>query len=335
MNFHPFFIIRHLSFGGAVSGALALVLVLTLPATTIAQSYPSRTIRYIVGYTPGGTADMLARAVGQKLNETWGQPVLVENRPGGGTNIATEVAAKSPPDGYTLFMPTVANAINPTLYPKLGYDPIRDFVNIINFAKVPGILVVHPSVPVKNAKELIALAKAHPDQLRHGSPGIGSPHHLAGEIFKTMSGVKMIHVPYRGASPAIADVVAGHIEVYFGAMVSTLPHARNGRLRALGVTSLKRVAAVPDIASLDEQGLKGFETGSWFGMAVPTGTPRDIINKLHTEAVRAIAARDIRDRMIAEGAEFVDDTPEQFTGFFKAEIVKWGKAVKASGAKVD
>lgn len=335
MNFHPFFIVRHLSFGGAVSGALALFLVLALPATTIAQSYPSRTIRYIVGYPPGGTADMLARAVGQKLNEAWGQPVLVENRPGGGSNIATEVAAKSPPDGYTLFMPTVANAINPMLYPKLGYDPIRDFVNIINFAKVPGILVVHPSVPVKNAKELIALAKAHPDQLRHGSTGIGSPHHLAGEIFKTMSGVKMIHVPYRGASPAIADVVAGHIEVYFGAMVSTLPHARSGRLRALGVTSLKRVAAVPDIASLDEQGLKGFETGSWFGMAVPTGTPRDIINKLHAEAVRAIAARDIRDRMSAEGAEFVGDTPEQFTGFFKAEIVKWGKAVKASGAKVD
>lgn len=318
----------------AVSG----VLVTLAGQDVLAQSaanYPGKTIRYIVGYTPGGTADMLARAVGQKLNETWGQPVLVENRPGGGTNIATEVAAKSPPDGYTLFMPTVANAINPTLYPKLGYDPIRDFVNIINFAKVPGILVVHPSVPVKNAKELIALAKAHPDQLRHGSTGIGSPHHLAGEIFKTMSGVKMIHVPYRGASPAITDVVAGHIEVYFGAMVSTLPHARNGRLRALGVTSLKRVAAASDIATLDEQGLKGFETGSWFGMAVPTGTPRDIINKLHAEAVRAIAARDIRDRMSAEGAEFVGDTPEQFTAFIKTEIVKWGKAVKASGAKVD
>lgn len=335
MNFHPFFIVRHLPFGGAVSGALALFLVLTFPATTIAQSYPSRTIRYIVGYTPGGTADMLARAVGQKLNEAWGQPVLVENRPGGGTNIATEVAAKSPPDGYTLFMPTVANAINPTLYPKLGYDPIRDFVNIINFAKVPGIVVVHPSVPVKNAKELIALAKAHPDQLRHGSTGIGSPHHLAGEIFKTMAGVKMIHVPYRGATPAIIDIVAGNIEVYFGAMVSTLPHVKNGRLRALAVTSLKRIAAVPDLATLDEQGLKGFETGSWFGMAVPTGTTRDIINKLHAEALRAIAARDIRDRMSAEGAEFVGDTPEQFTAFIKTEIVKWGKAVKASGAKAE
>ncbi|MGQ0525824.1 MAG: tripartite tricarboxylate transporter substrate binding protein [Betaproteobacteria bacterium] len=300
-----------------------------------ATSYPTKPIRYIVGYTPGGTADMLARAVGQKLTEAWGQQVIVENRPGAGTNIGTEIAAKSPPDGHTLFMPTVANAINPTLYPKLTYDPIRDFAYIINFAKVPGILTVHPSVPARNAKDLIALAKARPGELRHGSTGIGSPHHLAGEIFKTMAGVKMIHVPYRGATPAIADIIAGHIEVYFGAMVSTLPHARNGRLRALAVTSAKRVEAVPDIATLNEQGLRGFETGSWFGMAVPAATPRDIIAKLHAGAVRAIAAPELRQRMSAEGAEFVGDTPEQFTAFFKSEVAKWGKAVKASGAKVD
>jgi tripartite-type tricarboxylate transporter receptor subunit TctC len=300
-----------------------------------AANYPAKPIRYIVGYTPGGTADMLARAVGQKLTEAWGQQVIVENRPGGGTNIGTEIAARSAPDGYTLFMPTVANAINPTLYPKLNFDPVKDFAYIINYAKVPGILVVHPSVPVKNAKELIALARARPNELRHGSTGIGSPHHLAGEIFKTMSGVKMIHVPYRGATPAIADVIAGHIEVYFGAMVSTLPHAKGGRLRALAVTSAKRVAAAPDVATLDEQGLKGFETGSWFGMAVPAATPREIINKLHAEATRSIAAPELRKRMSAEGAEFVGDTPEQFTAFFKSEMVKWGKAVKASGAKVD
>jgi tripartite-type tricarboxylate transporter receptor subunit TctC len=300
-----------------------------------ATSYPTKPIRYIVGYTPGGTADMLARAVGQKLTEAWGQQVIVENRPGAGTNIGTEIAAKSPPDGHTLFMPTVANAINPTLYPKLTYDPVKDFAYIINFAKVPGILTVHPSVPARNAKELIALAKARPGELRHGSTGIGSPHHLAGEIFKTMAGVKMIHVPYKGATPAIADIIAGHIEVYFGAMVSTLPHAKSGRLRALAVTSAKRVEAVPDIATLNEQGLKGFETGSWFGMAVPAATPRDIIAKLHAGAVRAIAAPELRQRMSAEGAEFVGDTPEQFTAFFKSEVAKWGKAVKASGAKVD
>jgi tripartite-type tricarboxylate transporter receptor subunit TctC len=300
-----------------------------------APAYPAKTIRYIVGYTPGGTADMLARAVGQKLTETWGQQVIVENRPGAGTNIGTEVAARSAPDGYTLFMPTVANAINPTLYPKLNFDIMRDFVHITNFAKVPGIVVVHPSVPARNVKDLIALARAHPDSLRHGSTGIGSPHHLAGEIFKSMSGVKMVHVPYRGASPALVDIVAGHIEVYFGAMVSTLPHAKAGKVRALGVTTLKRVAAVPDIPTISEQGLKGFETGSWFGMSVPTGTARDIIGRLHAESVRILALPEIRNRMMSEGAEFVADTPDQFTAFIRSEIEKWGKAVKASGARAD
>ena len=304
-----------------------------LAISASAQQYPAKPIRYIVGYTPAGTADMLARAVGQKLYEAWGQQVIVENRPGAGTNIGTEVGAKAPPDGYTLFMPTVANAINPTLYPKLNYDMTKDFAYVTNFAKVPGIVVCHPSTPVKNAKELAALAKANPNSLRHGSTGVGSPHHLAAEIFKTMAGVKMIHVPYRGAAPALTDVMGGQIEIYFGAMVSTIPHVKSGRLRALGVTSLKRVAAAGSTPTLDEQGYKGFETGSWFGMAAPAGTPREIIMKLHAESMKAIASPDIRDRMSAEGAEFVGDTPEQFTAFIKTEIVKWAKAVKASGAK--
>ena len=298
-----------------------------------AANYPSKPIRYLVGYTPAGVADLLARAVGQKLYEAWGQQVIVENRPGGGTNIAAEMGAKAAPDGYTLFMPTVANAINPTLMAKMNFDLMRDFIHITNYAKVPGILVVHPSVPVKNAKELIALAKARPGELRHGSTGIGSPHHLAAEIFKTMAGIKMIHVPYKGATPALTDVVAGHIEIYFGAMVSTIPHVKSTRVRALAVTSLKRVAAAGDTPTLDEQGLKGFDTGSWFGMSAPTGTPHDIVMKLHAAATRAIQAPDIRDRMSAEGAEFVGDTPEQFTAFLRAELVKWGRAVKASGAK--
>ncbi len=298
-----------------------------------AANYPSKPMRYLVGYTPAGTADLLARAVGQKLYEAWGQQVIVENRPGGGTNIAAELAAKAAPDGYTLFMPTVANAINPTLMAKMNFDLMRDFIHITNYAKVPGIVVVHPSVPAKNARELIALAKARPGELRHGSTGIGSPHHLAAEIFKTMAGIKMIHVPYKGATPALTDVVAGHIEIYFGAMVSTIPHVKSGRVRALGVTSLKRVAAAGNTPTLDEQGLKGFDTGSWFGLSVPTGTPNDIVMKLHAQATRAIQAPDIRDRMSAEGAEFVGDTPEQFTAFLRAELVKWGRAVRASGAK--
>lgn len=315
--------------------ALALTLVaatMTAHAQT-AASYPNKPMRYLVGYTPGGVADMLARAVGLKLTEAWGQQVIVENRAGGGTNIATEMGAKSAPDGYTLFMPTVANAINPTLMARLNFDLLRDFIHITNYAKVPGIVTVHPSVPAKNAKELIAIAKARPGELRHASTGIGSPHHLAAEIFKTMSGVKMIHVPYKGATPAITDTVAGHVEVYFGAMVSTIPHVKSGRLRAIGVTSLKRVGAAGNTPTLDEQGLKGFETGSWFGLSVPTGTPNDIVMKLHAAATRAIQAPDIRDRMSAEGAEFIGDTPAQFTAFIKTEIDKWGRAVRASGAK--
>ncbi len=325
------FIIHHSSFCRAVAAVLALAAPPAFAQT--AANYPAKPIRYIVGYTPAGTADMLARAVGQKLTEAWGPQVIVENRPGAGTNIATEVGAKAAPDGYTLFMPTVANAINPTLYAKLNFDLLRDFVFVTNFAKVPGIVVCHPSIPAKNAKDLIAIARANPNALRHGSTGIGSPHHLAAEIFKSMTGVKMVHVPYKGATPALIDVVAGHIEIYFGAMVSTIPHVKSGRLRGLGVTSLKRVAASGDLQTLDEQGLKGFETGSWFGMAAPAGTPRDIIVKLHAASTKAIQAPDIRDRMSAEGADFVGDTPEQFAAFIRSEIAKWAKAVKASGAK--
>lgn len=306
-----------------------------LASGAYAQNYPTRPIRFIVGYTPGGTTDILARVVGQKLAEAWGQQVAVDNRPGAGTNIGSEIAARSAPDGHTLFMLTVANAINPTLFPKLTYDPVRDFALITNIAKVPGIVVVHPSVPVKNVKELIALAKARPNDLRHGSTGVGSPHHLAGELFKSMAGIRMVHVPYKGASPAINDVIAGHIEVYFGAMVSTLPHVKSGRLRGLGVTSLKRVPAVPEVPTIDEQGLKGFETGSWFGVAVPAGTPREIIMKLHSEIVRIIKLPEVTERIASEGADFIGDTPEQYTAFFKAEIGKWGRAVKVSGAKVD
>ena len=317
-----------------IAALLAALPLLWTAGDAIAQSnYPNKTIRIIVGFAPAGPADLIARVIGDKLTEAWGQSVIIENRAGAGTNIGSELAAKAPPDGYTLFMPTVANAINVSLYPKLAYDPVKDFSYVTDIAKVPGIVVVHPSVPAKNIKDLIAIAKAHPNALRHGSTGIGSPHHLAGELFKTMAGIKMIHVPYKGASPALVDVVAGHIEVYFGAFVSVLPHVKSGRVRPLGVTTLKRVTVMPDVPTISEQGLKGFETGSWFGVAVPSGTPRDIITKLHNEVVRITKLPEVTERIASEGAEFVGDTPEQFTAFFKSEIDKWGKAVKASGAK--
>ena len=320
-----------------VSAALPLA-VTCMSADAAAQSaanFPNRAMRWMVGYTPGGTADMLARAVGARFNEAWGQPVIVENRPGGATNIATEMVAKSAPDGYTLLLGTVANVINPSLYPKMPFDFAKDFVHVTNMASTPGMVVVHPSVPVKTIKDLVALAQAKPGQLRHSSTGIGSPHHLAGELFKHMANVKMVHVPYKGATPAITDVVAGHIEIYFGAMVSTIPQVKNGRLRALAMTSAKRSPAAPDIPTLQEQGFKGFETGSWFGLHVPAATPRDIVNKLHTEALRAINQPDIRRRMEPEGAEFIGDTPEQFANYIRSDIEKWGRAVKLSGAKAE
>ena len=316
--------------------ALICGAVLMLPAAggVLAQTaYPSKPIRWVVGYAPGGGTDLLARMVGQKFSEAWGQPVLIDNRAGGATNIGTEFAAKSAPDGYTLFSPTVANAINVTLFPKLNYDIMRDFAHITNLAKIPNILVVNPAVPVQNVKELIALAKERPDQLRYASPGIGSPQHLGGEIFKLVSDVKMVHVPYKGAAPAIADTMAGHVEVYLGAMNSTLPQVRSGRLRILGITTLKRSEAAPDVPTLNEQGLNGFETASWVMLSAPAGTPRDIIMKIHGEAVRTLGMRDIRERFLKDGADPVGDTPEQVTAYLKSEIEKWGRAVRSSGAK--
>jgi tripartite-type tricarboxylate transporter receptor subunit TctC len=296
-------------------------------------SYPTKPVRWIVPYPPGGGTDILARAVAAKFSEAWGRQVVVENRPGGGTNMGSELAAKSPPDGYTLLASTLANAINVTLFPKLNYDIVRDFQHVTNIAKLPSMIVVHPSVPAKNAKELVALAKARPNKLSHGSPGIGSPQHLGAEIFKSTTAISMVHVPYKGAAPALTDVSGGHIEVYFGNVVSTLPVVKNGRVRALGVTSLKRIDAAPEIPTINEQGFKGFELVSWVLVSVPAGTAREIVTKIHGDAVRAIASPDVRSRLAADGAELVGDTPEQVTAYLKSEIEKWGKAVKSSGAK--
>ncbi len=261
-----------------------------LPASAaLAQAnYPTKPVRWIVPYPPGGGTDILARTVAAKFTEAWGRQVIVENRPGGGTNIGSELVAKSPPDGYTLLASTLANAINVTLFPKLNYDILRDFTHVTNIAKLPSMIVVHPSVPAKNAKELVALAKARPNKLSHGSPGIGSPQHLGAEIFKSTTGISMVHVPYKGAAPALVDVAGGHIEVYFGNVVSTLPYVKNGRVRVLGITSLNRVEAAPEIPTLNEQGFKGFELVSWVLVSVPAGTPREIVMKIHGDAVRAI-----------------------------------------------
>lgn len=314
--------------------AMLTAVLLYVPGMARAQAvYPAKAVRWIVPYAPGGGTDLLARAVGQKLAEAWGQPVLVDNRPGGGTNLGAELAARAAPDGHTLFAPGVANAINVTLFAKLNYDIVRDFAHITNLAKIPGIVVVHPSLPARNLQELIALARARPNELRHGSPGIGSPQHLTAELLKSIIGIRMVHVPYKGAAPAITDVVGGHTEVYFGAIISTLPQVRNGRLRALGVTALNRVAAVPDMPTLNEQGLKGFETASWVLVSAPAGVAQDIVARIHRDAVRVLKMPDVRARLAADGAEVVGDTPQEVTAYVKAEIEKWGRAVRASGAR--
>lgn len=326
-----------MTFSLRVRVAGLLIAALALPVHGAwAQAYPSKGTRFIVPYPPGGGADTLARAVAQKLSEAWAQPVVIDNRPGAGGNIGSAIAAKSPPDGHSLLLATLGPmAINPTLYDKLPYDSIRDFAHITQLANVPGIVVVHPSLPVKNVRELIAFAKANPGKLRHASAGLGGPSHLGAELFKSAAHVKMIHVPYKGAGPALIDVMAGNVEVYFGNVVSVVPQVKSGRVRALGITSMRRTAVVPELPTLHEQGLKGFETGSWFGVSAPAGTPREIVKRLHAEITRIITLPEVRDRLAGEGAQFVGSTPDEFTQFVRAEIVKWGKVVKTSGAKAE
>lgn len=314
-----------------LAGALALA-----PIPAYSQSYPAKPIRVIVPYGPGGIADILSRSVGQKLSAAWAQPVIVENRPGAGTNLGSELVAKAAPDGHTLLSAGIANTVGPALYgAKLPYDPLRDFAWITNMASVPVMLVAHPSFPARNAKEIIALAKAKPGSVVYASSGIATSGHLAGELFKSVASVDMTHVPYKGSAGALIDNISGQVPLYFGAMASPMPHVKLGKLRAIGVTTLKRAAAAPEIPTLHEQGLKGFETVTWYGWAAPGGTPRDVVAKLNAEVVRIIKLPEVRERLASEGADFVGNTPEELTAFVKAEIAKWNKVVKQSGAKVE
>jgi tripartite-type tricarboxylate transporter receptor subunit TctC len=317
---------------------LFLALVLTLPcADASAQGYPSRPIRLVVPYPPGGPLDIMARAIGQKLTEAWNQPVIVDNRAGAGGNIGADLVAKSPADGYTLLMGAVAtHAINPTLYGRLPYDPVRDFAPVALVAQVPNILVVNPSVPARSVKELIELARARPGYLNFGSGSTGSTGHLAGELFKTMAGVQMVHIPYKGGAPAMADLLAGQVQLMFDNLANALPNVRAGRLRALAVTTLARSPAMPDLPTIAESGLPGFDLTTWFGVMAPAGTPGEIVLRLNAEIVRALDATDMRERLEKMGAEPpANNTPERFAAFIRAEAAKYAKVVKESGAKVE
>jgi tripartite-type tricarboxylate transporter receptor subunit TctC len=313
----------------------AMLVVVTGAGICNAQSYPNRPLRFLVGFPPGGTSDILARTIGQKLGDAIGQQVVIENRPGAGGNIGAEAAAKSAADGYTIFMSTTSQAISVSLYSKLNYDLVRDFAPVIQAVNYTNLLVVHPSLPVKSVKELIALAKAKPGQLNYGTAGNGTPPHMTGELFKSYTGVNLQHVPYKGGAPAIADLLGGQITIMFDNVPPLLPHVQAGKMRPLAVTSLKRISVLRDVPTLDEAGLKGFDSVAWNGVLAPAGTPKEIVARLNAEILRILGMSDVRERLSSQGADPVGGTPEQFAALIRDEIRKWAKVVKDSGAKVD
>lgn len=300
------------------------------------SQYPSKPIRMIVPSAPGSGPDIMARAIGQKLTESLGQPVVIDNRPGAGGIIGSEAAAKSPPDGYTLIMSNAgAHAVNASLYAKLPYDPVRDFAPVTLVAMAPNILIVHPALPVRSVKELIVLAKAKPGELTFGSGGNGSTAHLSGEMFKTMAGINIVHVPFKGSPAAVIGVISGQIAMAFPNIPPALPHVRSGKLKALAVTTAKRSAAVPETPTVAEAGLPGYEATAWFGVLAPAATPPQIIAKLSAAIVKSLRTREMQERLAAEGTEPVGNTPEQFALTVRNDIAKWAKVVKSSGARAE
>ena len=305
-------------------------------AQASAQGYPAKPIRIIVPFPAGGIADLFGRVIGQKFNEAWGQPAVVDNRPGAGGNIGADMVAKSPPDGYTLVTGSIGtHAVNVSLFSKLPYDPIRDFAPVALIMEAEGLVVVHPSLPVKSVKDLIALARAHPGQIAYASAGHGTAAHLSGELFKSMAKVNLVHVPYKGNVPALTDLIAGQTSLLFATMPTALPHVQSGRLRALAVTSSSRSPAAPELPTIAEVALPGYSVTNWIGFFAPAGTPRDIVVKLNAEVVRIMQAPEIQKRLTSEGAKFSPWTPEQFGGFVKTEQTKWAKVVKEAGIRVD
>ena len=318
---------------------LGIALALSAPvawAQAPAAAYPAKPIRLVVPFPPGGATDILARAVGQRLTDAWGQPVIVDNRPGAGGNIGTELVAKSAPDGYTLEMGTVGtHAINASLYSKLPYDHVKDFAPVVLVAGVPNVLVVNPALPVSSVAELIAYAKANPGKLNFASSGNGTSIHLSGELFRTMAGVEITHVPYKGSAPALQDLIAGQVQLMFDNLPPSLPQIKAGRLKALAVTSAKRAPALPDVPTMAEAGLPGFEASSWFGILAPAGTPPAVVAKLNAEVAKWLASPEAQEKLLAQGANPAGGTPEDFAKHIAAETAKWAKVVKDSGAKVD
>ncbi len=312
----------------------AAVSVMAGMVPAIAQTFPGKPIRLIVPFAPGGSTDILARMVGQKLTEAWSQQVIVENRPGGGSVIGTDIVAKAAPDGYTLVMTSTSTATAPSLVRKLPYDTLRDLAPVTQLVSTPNALVVHPSLPVKSVRDLIALARARPDQIAFGSGGNGTSTHLGGEILRLMAGVRMVHVPYKGAAPSITALMSGEISWLFGAILPTLPHIQSGRLRAIAVSSARRTSALPGVPPVGDT-LPGFDTSPWTGVAAPGATPKDVIARLNQEIARGFKSAEIRERLEREGNDVVVNTPEQFDAFFRGEMQKWARVIKDAGIKLE
>jgi len=314
--------------------ALLAASVLSLPIEA-ATAFPNKPIRIIVAYTPAGTTDILARAIGQKMSETWGQPVIVDNRAGAAGNIGTEVAARSTPDGHTLIMGTAGtHGINVSLYRKLSWHPVNDFAPVSLSAMVPNIMVVNNSLPVKNVREFVAHVKANPGKLSYGSPGNGSTAHLSMELFKSMTGSNIVHIPYKGSAGVLADVMGGQIAVTIDNMPPYIPQVKAGKIRALAVSTNKRPSAMPDLPTIAEAGVPGYEAGAWFGLLAPAGTPKAILAQLSAESARILKLPDISKRISELGAEPVGSTPEQFAALINSEIAKWAKVIKDANVEL-
>ena len=316
--------------------ALAVTLSLSANgALAAAGEFPSKPVRIISPYPPGGGNDIISRTIAENLTQEWGQNVIVENRAGAGGNVGTDIAAKSPPDGYTMVMGSLSHAINASLYSKLPFDPVGDFAPITLIASGSYVLVAHPSLPAKDVKSLVALAKSRPGQINYGSAGNGSGGHLGMELFKLMSGTDIVHVPYKGTAPAMMETVGGQVSLDMDNMLALLPQIKADRLRALAVTSLKRSPLLPQVATMDESGYRGFEVSPWFGTLAPAGTPREIVARISRDTAKILKLPKVRERLLSQGAEPVGNTPDEFLQYLKGEVAKWAKVVKATGARVD
>lgn len=315
---------------------LALLAFALWPTSAAAQGYPAKSIRFIVPFPPGGGNDTIARLIGQKLTAATGQQVLVDNRPGAGGAIGAEAAAKSPADGYTMFLAGVAtHGINPNLRRKIPYDPLRDFDAVSLIASAPLLVVVHPSLPIKSVKQLLALAKARPGQINYASNGAGGSSHLAVELFNMMSGTKMTHIPYKGLAPALTDLLSGEVQVMFSSAVAMLPQVKAGKLRAIAMTGARRSPAIPDIPTVAEAGVPGYETGSWYGIVVPAGTPKAAIDRLSREIIAIVRAPEITSRLNDEAVIPVGSTPAEFSAHIRNELARWAKTIKQAGLALE